>query len=190
MTQIIFPLAIGLLLLGVMLYWLLHGDTSRNFELSNARDALAHLRSDFLPSNIVDRIFDHDDFAFVLDEKEAGLLRLLQAERKTVATYWLRHTRRQTTLVMSLYLKSARQSARLSVALELQIALNYLLFLTACNSLQSLIWLRGPARARKIAQQTMAAATRFCTVSEKMLTLAEARYAGLAKMSGPERPVT
>ncbi|MFZ0638673.1 MAG: hypothetical protein WAM59_03150, partial [Candidatus Acidiferrales bacterium] len=65
MTQIIFALVIGCLLLGVMLYWFLQGDVSNKVDLSEARNALGRLQSKFLPLSLVDRILDYDDFVFV-----------------------------------------------------------------------------------------------------------------------------
>lgn len=188
MTQIIFPLIIGFLLLGAMVYWFLQEDRSHKIELWEARDALGQLRSNFLPANLVDRIFDDRDFVFVRKQKEPGVARLLEAERKAIAIYWLCHTRRQIRRLMSFYVKSARHSARLSVALELRMAFRYFAFLASCNALLGLIWLRGPFHARQVARRTVAVATRFYTASERLLTLAEARYARLPEVSGPERP--
>lgn len=186
MTHIIFPLAIGLLLLGIVVYWFLQGDAPQRVELSEAHDALGRLRLNFLPVSSVDRIFDYNDFVFVRNQKEPNIVRLLESERKAVGMYWLRHTRQQIRLLMAFYLKSARQSARLSVALELQMALNYLIFLTACNMLIGLIWLRGPVHARDGARRTIMVAARFCTISESLITLLEARHARIAQVSGSE----
>lgn len=188
MTQIILPLAIGLVLLGMAVYWLLWTEAPHEMALPEARDALASLQSKFLPMSLVERILDYDDFVFVRSQKEREILRLLETERKTIAIYWLRHTRRQVRLLMTFHVKSARGSAGLSAALELKLAVSYLIFLAARNALLALIWLRGPFRAQKVAQHTLTVATRFCSVSESVLTLAEAHCAKMSKTSGQQSP--
>lgn len=188
MIQMLFPLAVGLLLLGIVVYWFLSGETSHKIHLSEARDALGQLRSNFSPASLIDRIFDYDDFVFACEQKEPGVVRLLESERKGIATYWLRHTRQQIRRLMSFYVRSARESAKLSVALEFQMALNYVVFLVVCNALLMLIWLRGPFRTRAVARRTMAVAARFCATSETLVSLAETRYARLPELSRAERP--
>jgi hypothetical protein len=187
--QIIVPLMIGVLLLGLTFYWFLQGgDSSRKIDLSEARDALGTLQSKFLPVSLVDRIHDSKDFAFVQEQKEPRILQLLETERKAIATYWLRHTRQQVTLLMSFYVKSARHSAKLAASLEIKLAFNYVAFLTACNALEGLIRLRGPFDAPKVARRTVLVATRFCEVSEKILAIAEARHANVSEAPGHQWP--
>lgn len=186
--QMIIPLIIGALLLGLMFYWFLQGDQSRKVDVSEARDALGSLQSKFLPVSLVDRILDYNDFAFVREQKEPRILHLLETERKAIAMHWLRHTRRQVTLLMSFYVKSARHNARLAASLECKLAFNYFAFLTACDALQGLIWLRGPFHAPRVARRTTIVATRFCEVSEKILAVAEARHANIPAAPGQRWP--
>ncbi|MFZ0923172.1 MAG: hypothetical protein WA020_08910 [Candidatus Acidiferrales bacterium] len=188
MTQIIFALVIGCLLLGVMLYWFLQGDVSNKVDLSEARNALGRLQSKFLPLSLVDRILDYDDFVFVDKLQEPDILRLLETERKMIAAYWLRHTRQQVRLLMTFYVKSARHNAKLAAALEFNLAFNYCFFLMACNALQGLIWLRGPFHALKVARCTMLVTARLCAASEKILTIAEAQGANMQEASGHRSP--
>jgi hypothetical protein len=186
--QIILPLLIGVFLLGLMFYWLLQGDPSRKIDLSEARDALGNLQSHFLPVSLVDRILDGNDLAFVREQKEPRILQLLEAERKAIAMYWLQHTRLQVSLLMSFYVKSARHSAKLAASLELKLAFHYLAFLATCDALEGLIWLRGPFHAPRVARRTMIVATRFCEVSEKILTVAESRHASVPEAPGHQWP--
>ncbi|MFZ3245747.1 MAG: hypothetical protein WA185_11785 [Candidatus Acidiferrales bacterium] len=179
MMEIIFPIAIGCLLLAVMSYWFLQGDVSNKVDLSEARAALGCLQSKFLPLNLVDRILDSNDFAFVNEQTEPDILQLLESERKAIATYWLCHTRQQVKLLMTFYVKSARHNTKLAAALEFNLAVNYFAFLATCNALRGLIWLRGPFQALKVARCTMIVAARFCAVSEEILAGAEAHHANM-----------
>jgi hypothetical protein len=183
MIQVILSLTIGALLLGLMLYWLLQGDSSAKVNLPEARSALGSLQSKFLPEGLVDRILDHDDFAFVDSQNDRQLGQLFEAERKAIAMYWLRHTREQVKVLMTFYVKSARHSTRLAAALELRLAFNYVAFLVACDAMRSVIWLRGPFYAPKVARCTMVIATRFCAASDRILTVAEASRSSLPQPS-------
>jgi hypothetical protein len=187
-TQIIVSVAIGSLLLGIAVYWFLQADASPKVDLSDALEALGSLQSTFLPVSVVDRVLDSNDFLFVHCQKEPAILRLLEAERKAIAMYWVRHTQQQVRLLMTFYVKSARLISGLSAALELKLAFNYLAFLAACNAFLGLIWLRGPFHAQKIARRTITVAARFCAVSEEVLALAEARRAELREASGQQWP--
>jgi hypothetical protein len=166
------------------LYWLLQGDSLAKVGLAEARRALGSLQSNFLPLRLVDRILDHNDFVFVDSQKDPRLMRLLEAERKAIAMYWLRYTREQVKLLMSFYVKSARHNASLAAALELKLAFNYVAFLMACDALRSLIWLRGPFYAPKVARCTMVVATRFCAASDKILAIAEAARSRISAAPG------
>lgn len=175
MIQAIVSLMIGILLLGLMCCWLLQADASRRVDLSEARNTLGRLQSKFLPVNLVDRILDCSDLAFVNAEGEPRILHLLETQRRSIATDWLCYTRQQVKALMNFHVKSARYSAKLAVPLELKLALNYFVFLIACDAFQGLIWLRGPFYGVRAARFTMGVATRFCAVSERILTIAEAR---------------
>lgn len=175
MIQAIFSLVIAVLLLGLMLYWLLQADSSRKVDVAEARNTLSHLQSKFLPVTLVDRILDYKDFAFVSAQREPRILHLLEAERRAIAKYWLGHTRLQVKMLMTFHVKSARYNPKLTVPLELRLALNYFAFLIACDAFQGLIWLRGPFYAPRAARFTMTVAARFCALSERILSIADAR---------------
>lgn len=174
MIQVMFSLAISVLLLGLLCYWLVQSSASRRVDLSEARSRLDLLQSKFLPANLVDRILDYNDFAFVNAQREPRFLHLLEAERRSIAICWLRQTRQQVKVLMTFHVKSARYNSKLAARLELKLAVSYFAFLIACHAFQSLIWLRGPFYAAKVARFTMMIATRFCVLSEKILAIAEA----------------
>lgn len=173
----------GVLLLALVFYWLVQGTASRKTNISEARNTLGRLQSQFLPVTLVNRILDPNDFAFVNAQREPRILHLLEAERQAIATYWLSHTRQQVKLLMAFHVKSARYDAKLAAPLEIRLALNYLAFLMACDAFQSLIWLRGPFYAARVARLTMIIAMRFCAVSERILAMVEAQ-AGLREAPG------
>lgn len=188
MMQIILPLTVGFLLLGIVLYWFLERETTHQVDLSEARRALSRLQSKFLPMSLVDRILDYNDFVFVRNQKDPAVLHLLENERKTIVIYWIRHTRQQVKLLMTFYVKSARRNARLAAGLEFQLALNYFVFLMACDALLSLTWLRGPFYGLKVARRTIIVVTRFCTVAENIVRTAEARHPNMQEAPGHQWP--
>lgn len=179
MTGIAFSLALGVLLLGLMLYWWLHGEPSKAPDISTARDALGSLQNRFLPVGLAARIFDQKDLDYVRSLEEPYITGLLESERKSIALYWLRHTRRQVKTVMGFHVRSARHNSRLAISLEMKLALDYFAFLFVCDVLCGLIWIRGPFRARGIARGIRTIAARFCARSEGMLISAEVRRPAL-----------
>lgn len=185
MIQIILPVIIGFLLLGILFYWFLQADSSDRDGLgfSEAHHALSSLQTRFLPVNLVDRIVNYEDMVFVQRQGDPGLIKLLSAERRGVAIHWLRRTREQVRLLMSFHVQSARRNANLGLALEIKLAVHYFVFLLAYNALFGLIQLGGPFRARRVAGFITPAVTEFCSISQQALTIADA---GRAKF--PEAP--
>lgn len=171
MTQIILSLIIGVLLLGLMLYWLLQEEAASK-DVTAAWDALGCLRSRLLPACLIDRILDHSDFVFVREQMDRRILHLFETERKLLALEWLRYTRLEVKLLMAFHVKSARHEARLPVMLEIRLAFEYVGFLLACAALGMLIRMRDPFRARDFVRHTVTAAARFCAASEKILVIA------------------
>lgn len=171
MTQILFSLTIGCLLLALVLFWFWQGSASHKLNVSEARNALTVLQIRLLPINLMDRVLDYNDFLFVQKQRAPHVLELLETERKTIVLYWLSHTRQQVKLLMSFHIKSARYIAKLAPAQEFKLALNYLTFLLACDVLRGLIWILGPFRVSKVARYTVFVAARFCAASEQILMI-------------------
>jgi hypothetical protein len=184
-TQILLPIAIGLILLGILLYWFLREAASdkRSLDSSEAHCALSYLQLRFLSVSLVDRILDHQDMIYVRGQKDFNLVRLLDVERRAIAILWLRQTRQQVRLLMSFHVKSARHSAKLGPAVESKLALHYFVFLMAYNALFALVWLRGPFHARKVAGFITIALKQFCTISHQALSIADVSH-----MRIPEGP--
>lgn len=173
MTELVFSLAIGVLLLGLMLHWCLQGEASKETDISTARDTLGSLRDRFLPLSLVARILDPNDLDYVRSLNEPHIVDLLETDRKAIALYWLRHTRRQVKTVMDFHVKSARHNSRLTISLEVKLALDYFAFLLVCDALRGLIWLRGPFHAPRVTHGVRSIAARFCARSEGALLSAE-----------------
>lgn len=171
MTQMILSLLIGVLLLGLMLYWLLQGEAASK-DATAAWDALGCLRARLLPTCLIDRILDHSDLLFVRAQMDRRILHLFETERKVIALEWLRYTRLEVKLLMAFHVKSARHDARLPVMLEIKLAIEYVGFLLACAALGMLIRMRDPFRVRDFVRHTVTAAARFCAASEKILVIA------------------
>ena len=176
MMQMILSLILGVLLLGLMLYWLLRRDAADN-NVSAAWDVLVSLQARFLPAGVVDSIFDRNDFLFVREQRDGHILRLLEAERKAIALAWLDSTRREVKLLMAFHVKCARHIVRLPAALEIKLAVGYAGFLLACATLVIFVRVAGPFRASRFAQHTVTVAARFCAASEKILTIADGSHA-------------
>jgi hypothetical protein len=189
--QILLPVIIGFLLLGILFYWFLQADASGRGGLgfSEAHNALSSLQMRFLPVNLVDRIVNYEDMVFVQRQGDPGLIKLLSAERREVTIHWLRRTREQVRLLMSFHVQSARRSAKLGLALEIKLAVHYLVFLVAYNTLFGLIQLRGPFRARRVAEFITTAVTQFCTISQQALTIADVGRAKFPEAPESESPV-
>lgn len=182
MTQIILSLLVGLLLLSLMLYWLLRGETASN-DAPAAWDALDCLRASLLPACLIDRILDYSDFTFVREQMDQRILRLFETERKAIALDWLRYTRLEVKSVMTFHVKSARHDARLLVMLEIRLALEYVGFLLACAALGMLIRMRDPFRALNFVRYTVTAAARFCAASENILVITSGCQSQMLKAS-------
>lgn len=174
--QIILSLLLGGLVLGLMLYWLLHKDDAGN-NISAAWDALGSLQTTFTPAGIADSIFDRNDLLFVREQRDRHILQLLESDRKAIALEWLHSTRREVKSLMALHVRYARHNVKLPMALEIQLALGYAGFLLACGSLATFVRLAGPFRASRFAQHTVTVAARFCAASEKILTIADGPHA-------------
>jgi len=177
MTQVLFSLTIGCVLLSLMLLWFWQGGPSHKLDVSEARNALATLQIRLLPINLVNRVLDYNDFLFVQKQGAPHVLELLETERKTIVLYWLSHTRQQVKLLMSFHIKSARHVAKLSPAFEFNLALNYLTLLSACDVLQGLIWILGPFNVSKVVRYTVCVAERFCAASEQILLITKDPHA-------------
>ena len=174
MIGILVPVGMGLLLLGILLYWFLHGEDSASCRLdySEAHAALESLHSGFATPDLLDRIANEPDMVFVRSEGNRNLMALFYYERRTVTILWLRRVRQQVKRLMSFHVKLARSSAKLGPVVELRLAYQYLVFLSIYNVLLAMVWLRGPFRTRKVAGLVSTALREFCDTSQQALGIA------------------
>ena len=186
MIQIIVPIFIGFLLLGILLYWFLRGEESAKcrLELSEAQTALKYLQSGSTSRDLIDRIANEQDIIFVRSEGDRNLLVLLNGERRAVALLWLRRMHQQVKLLMHFHVSSARSNARLGPVVELKLAFQFLAFIAIYYALLVMVWLRGPFRARKVTGFIAVALRQFCATSQQALVLADSWHAGLSQGSG------
>ncbi|MGB6525381.1 MAG: hypothetical protein WBE87_10740, partial [Candidatus Acidiferrales bacterium] len=100
MIQALFSVVIGVLLLGLLLYWALRENTpGSSTGLSPAESAKA-LQQDLPPADLIERILDPRDLDFVSKESASETVRLFERERQALAIAWLRQTRRQVGNLM------------------------------------------------------------------------------------------
>ncbi|HKW89351.1 MAG TPA: hypothetical protein VJN21_11410 [Candidatus Acidoferrales bacterium] len=186
MIQIIVPIFIGLLLFGILPFWFLSGRDSekRQLDIAEAHTALRYLQSGAERLNLIDRISDQQDLIFVLSEKDRNLLTLLSCERRAVALLWLRRIHQQVMLLMNFHVRSVRSSAKLGPVIELRLAFQFLVFASIYYAFFTLIWTRGPFRARKVASFISIALRNFSAVSQQALAIANSRCMGIPRDAG------
>jgi len=163
-------LGLTVVLLALLAYWAWRSrerDVTID-EFTGAREALESLLVWF-PA--VRRIFDPGDLNFIR-QSCPEIEGLFQQERKTLALSWLRDTREQIARLMGIHLRLSRCIYELDGTTKLdefRLAIDYLSFIAVCHLLLTLVWLRGPFRARKMVGYTLGAADRFCAVFSRRL---------------------
>lgn len=177
MIQIIVPVFIGFLLLGILLYWFSLGQESEKWQVdfSEAQVALMNLQSGFISPDLIDRITNERDMIFVRSEGDHSLIALFHRERKALAILWLRWMHQQAKLLMRFHVKSARCNAKLGPVVELKLAFQFLIFISIYYALLVTVWLRGPFHGRKVAGFFAIVLKNFCVISQQALTIADVR---------------
>ncbi len=94
---------------------------------------------------------------------------LFFAERKKVAVSWVRQIRLQTQNLRHFHSGSARFYARLSLATEIRLALDFQSLLLTCRALEMALLVSGPYAAPGMVKTTAAVAGRICAISEKSI---------------------
>ena len=134
-----------------------------------AQHALRTLRSGLLPANLIERIFGRGDLEYVTAETSPEIRKLFLAERKRISLIWARRMRLEIRNLMRFHLGYSRFQAKMSLDTELRLALDFVLLLLACRTLQFLLFCRGPYGAPAMVEVAVGAAARVCSVSEKSL---------------------
>lgn len=138
-------------------------------EFVQARQALRTLQLGLLPVNLIERIFEPTDLRYVTAETTPEICNLFLVERKRISLMWVTRVRREIRNLMHFHLGYSRFQAKLSLATELRLALDFILLLLACRALQFLLFLRGPYKTPAMVRLATAAAARVCDISEKSL---------------------
>jgi len=172
MISLLFYLLVGVGLL--VFLWLLARRKGAPVEgcgrqFVEARQALRTLQLGLLPENLIERIFDREDFRYVLAAGPANIGELFLRERKRISLMWVRRVRCEIRNLMQFHLGYSRLHAKLSLQTEIRLALDFGLLLLACRALRILLYMRGPYGAGAVVGVLTAAAGRVCTASEKSL---------------------
>jgi len=104
-----------------------------------------------LPQKLAQKIFNHDDWAFVSQEA-APVKRLFINERRTLALQWVRHTRQLATRIVIHYCwATPANNQRAGSAIRwLKLFSNYTLLLSLCIVLFFVIRWGNPIYASKL----------------------------------------
>jgi hypothetical protein len=138
-------------------------------EFVEARQALRTLQLGLLPENLIERIFDQEDYRYVTATSPGEIGELFLQERSRISLMWVRRVRSEIRNLMHFHLAYSRLHAKLSLLTEIRLALDFALLLMACRALRILLYLRGPYGARSMVRVLTATAGRVCAASEKSL---------------------
>lgn len=173
MISTLFSIAIGVLLLGFLAYWAFRGSSSVPAPGSSPTDTSKALRLELPPADLIERVLDPRDLAFVRKESPAETVRLFEQERRALAISWLRHTRRQVGRLMSYHVGAVRQNVNLRPALEIQLGLHYVRFLVVYGLILGLSYIRGPFQIRLMMGYVVGVTAQLRGVSDKLLGAAQ-----------------
>ncbi len=138
-------------------------------QFVEARQALRTLQLGLLPENLIKRIFDREDYRYVMAIIPGEIGELFLQERKRISLMWVRRVRCEIRNLMQFHLNYSRLHAKLSLLTEIRLALDFALLLLACRALRMLLYMRGPYGAGAVVGVLTAAAGRVCASSEKSL---------------------
>lgn len=169
MTFVLIFLAVGLCLLGLLLFLFLRMKAQPQ-DKTDAAVATALLAADaaLWSQRLGDRIFSQVDLEFIL--KEAPSLRQqLVRERRGIALLWIAQRKDAARAVIHFHRLVARANIALSPVVEFKLAANYFVFLATCALAECLVWLRGPFASRKVVSSLIAVGDRMRSLSEALL---------------------
>ncbi len=190
MTQILVFVILGGLLLALLVYWVQRSrsrDVNNQTESLEVQDILVCLQFPARTKPFVDRIFSEQDWAFVSRETNRAVQRLFQTQRRRLAIVWLRQTRNQVVRLMTSYRAAVRQTSDVSAAVEMRVALDYMLFLLTYYVLLVSVWLRGPIEARKAAGYVLGAASHLCLSLGRLLLTVTPAHVSETEALSPDR---
>jgi len=179
MSSLVYFLGIGLMLLILLILWIQLAASSRGGKLSEADRDLTALQLELPPRTLVERIFAPEDWEFVSRQTPLRVQRIFLEERRAIALSWLRQTRREAARLLDFHLRVVRRNVNLRPAVEIKLALRYVLFLLVCNVLGVLIWLGGPFYSRKMVGYAVGVAQRLSYISGELLESMNAAQVGM-----------
>jgi hypothetical protein len=138
-------------------------------QFVEARQSLRTLQFGLLPESLIERIFDSEDFRYVIATSRGEIGELFLQERTRISLMWVRRVRSEIRNLMHFHLAYSRLHAKLSLLTEIRLALDFVLLLLACRALRILLYLRGPYGAGSVVRVLTATAGRVCAASEKSL---------------------
>jgi hypothetical protein len=169
----LFSIVVSVLLLGILTYWAFRRPWSASESRSSPADKSKALRLELPPADLIERVLDPHDLAFVRKESSAETVRLFEQERRALAISWLRHTRRQVGRLMSYHVGAVRQNINLRPALEIQLGLHYVRFLVVYELILGLSHIRGPFQIRLMMGYVVGVTTQLRGVSDQLLGTAQ-----------------
>ena len=149
----------------------------------------AHL--DIPSAALGERIFSLQDWEFIATYTPAEIQRTFLQERKALALAWLRQTRETVGQLMRFYRKAVRGNAAISPAVEFRLALDFVLFLLAYESLCALIRVWGPFCARRMVGYAARTAEEMSSLSGQVLAGLDPAHLGRIQSNwsgGPQAP--
>jgi hypothetical protein len=178
-------LLLGILILVLCGRLLLQWRKNRHAQPVTIEDftrARAALDSMCLEAMATKRIFAIDDMEFIASKGTLELEHFFVKERQSLALRWLRLTQKQVAQLMDIHLKLASYTFEPSPRFEFRLAVNYVYFVVVSNALVTLVWLRGPFNAVRIAGYTLSVADYFCSVFSLRLEKTDPVKLGAARL--------
>lgn len=171
MIALIVSLLLGLALIVLLVVLARRNSTAEGSAPAflEARQALQTLQDGLLAAELLERVFSRDDFAYVVSAAPREVQELFLKERRKVALLWVSRVRSQILSLRHFHLSRSRFDARMNLATEIGLAVQFTTLLLECRSLQFLLYLGGPYAAPRMVGATAAAAARICSISEKPL---------------------
>jgi len=142
--------AIGLLLIGLLGALLRRNESAAqdSFALPHTYSSFPSLKFEERRKDILDRVFGHEDWDFILNHGSKEIRRLFLMERKKIALSWLSEIRSQSKAAVSLHVSHARKSERIQPMQEFRLAADFFAIRTKIAFIAVMILLRGPAALR------------------------------------------
>lgn len=164
MIQLVPFVAVAILLLFTLFVLLRHSPSSQEpaDTLSEARQALRSLETGLLPLDIVERIFAKADCEYVRSQGLDAAYGVFLEERRRIALAWVKQVRQRVMTLWHFHNRAIRHSPDLKFSSEARLGWNFVVLLSACQTLELLIYVVGPFTAPSMVGSASRAAARIC----------------------------